>query len=644
MISFNNNYRKLRKAIINEDIEEIKYIIEKDPNMIVKVDNNNHTLLHIAIMYRKVNAVKVLLDKGDNLVYVINSFPILPPLYCAIIGFCKLTRRNKINNALEKINNHKKIIEALVDKGVELTGLEIALSCKNIWLIKFLIEKGISVEYTGFFPVGVNYNTIDIDICKVLLENKIDINKPVCGETLVRYAIRSSDLNLLKYLISKGADIEKRNKYEQDPNIIEAVEKGNLGIVEYLIDNGISIDTVSIYNHKPAIYYAILAGHYNMVDLLLRRGANPFITCEGNTSLISVATQAKRNRLKLINLLLKYGVRLPGDHDYYIQPILLDYSYETYNIIHILLEHGLRITSNTTLVSYVSNYTSLRIFKKLLPHISDININNPLHFSAMFDRTWHISRFLLEYGADVNIKNRYGSTPLFEAICNCSCKNVKLFLENNADINEVDLDGDATLMKIFNYNCRIQSGLNSVHLRIARIVIPYLKVIGLKNKHVKNVHAYKQNINFFNSVKQLRLISDESDREINRMKNTILRKNKFGNDITMYDILLEKNMNQLVQIIKNPLIKKRCSELILFKRIVKNNIIYIENRYQKIHGANTAIEFYQYEYTDKWMILPQEIKINILCYLDNKELDYIYESSLENNKNNTSDKKYDVCC
>ncbi|AUD40350.1 ankyrin repeat family protein [Flamingopox virus FGPVKD09] len=642
MISSNSNYRKLRKAIINEDVEKIKDIIEKDPHMIIKVDNNNHTLLHVAIMYRKVNAVKILLDKGDNLVYVINSFPILPPLYCAIIGYCKLIRRNKISNSLEKINAHKQIIEALVDKGAELMGLEIALSCKNIWLIKFLIEKGISVEYTGFFPVDINYNTIDIDTCKVLLENKININEPVCGETLVRYAIRSSNLDLLKYLVSKGADIEKRNTYEQDPNIIEAVEKGNLDVVEYLIDNGINIDTLSIYNHKPAIYHAILTGHYNMVDLLLKRGANPFVICEGYTSLISVATQAKRNRLKLINLLLKYGVRFPGDHDYYIQPILLDYSYETYNIIHILLEHGLRITSNTTLVSYVSNYTSLRIFKKLLLHVGDININNPLHFSAMSDKTWHISRFLLEYGADVNVKNRYGSTPLFEAICNCSSKNVKLFLENNADINDIDLDGDATLMKIFNYKCKLQSGLNSSHLRIARIVIPYLKVIGLKDKSVKKVHAYKQNITFFNSIKQLSLISDESDREIDRMKNTILRKNKFGNDITMYDILLEKNMNQLVQIIKNPLIKKRCSELILFKRIVKNNIIYIENRYQKIHSANTAIEFYQYKFEDKWMILPHEIKINILCYLDDKELDYIYESSLENSKNNTIDKKYDV--
>nr|WIK87652.1 ankyrin repeat protein [Oriental turtle dovepox virus] len=95
MISSNSNYRKLRKAIINEDVEKIKDIIEKDPHMIIKVDNNDHTLLHVAIMYRKVNAVRILLDKGDNLVYVINSFPILPPLYCAIIGFCKLIRKNK---------------------------------------------------------------------------------------------------------------------------------------------------------------------------------------------------------------------------------------------------------------------------------------------------------------------------------------------------------------------------------------------------------------------------------------------------------------------------------------------------------------------------------------------------------------------
>ena len=57
----------------------------------------------------------------------------------------------------------------------------------------------------------------------------------------------------------------------------------------------------------------------------------------------------------------------------------------------------------------------------------------------------HITKFLLQSNADVNVKNRMGETPLHQAV---SCKNlkiVKLLLKYKADINAQQNDGETPL-------------------------------------------------------------------------------------------------------------------------------------------------------------------------------------------------------
>jgi len=64
----------------------------------------------------------------------------------------------------------------------------------------------------------------------------------------------------------------------------------------------------------------------------------------------------------------------------------------------------------------------------------------PLHWAAYFNRR-EAAKFLLEHGADVNVRNYYGMTPLhYAALCG-HYDMVVLLLDNKADINAFDCQG-----------------------------------------------------------------------------------------------------------------------------------------------------------------------------------------------------------
>lgn len=206
---------------------------------------------------------------------------------------------------MHKLPAYKKniIIEKFIDKDVKVLGLKRAVPLDDLWIVRYLVGQNCVRPYGT-----LNYNRISLRICQEILNKGIDINQSICGQTLTHGAIKSSNLELLKFLVEHGADLELRCTSEY--NIITAAEKGNICVMQYLLDQGINIDQVSVYDNKPAIYYAVVKGNHKMVKLLLERKANT--TLGKYDSLLWTAAQITKNRLKIMNLLLQYGATLTG--------------------------------------------------------------------------------------------------------------------------------------------------------------------------------------------------------------------------------------------------------------------------------------------------------------------------------------------
>ncbi len=101
------------------------------------------------------------------------------------------------------------------------------------------INKGIDVDTRGdddfkgtalMWSAGMGH----LDIVKYLLDKGADINKKdELGDTALMWASYGGKLNVIKYLISKGVDINVKNN---DGALTRAKEAGNKETIDFLTD------------------------------------------------------------------------------------------------------------------------------------------------------------------------------------------------------------------------------------------------------------------------------------------------------------------------------------------------------------------------------------------------------------------------
>jgi ankyrin repeat protein len=83
--------------------------------------------------------------------------------------------------------------------------------------------------------------------------------------------IKRRDIDAIRELLSRGADIDARDRYGQTGLMI-AAHSGDLEIVATLIENGASLNVTAKFG-LSALMLAIVAGHTETARLLIRAGA-----------------------------------------------------------------------------------------------------------------------------------------------------------------------------------------------------------------------------------------------------------------------------------------------------------------------------------------------------------------------------------
>ena len=82
------------------------------------------------------------------------------------------------------------------------------------------------------------------------------------------YAANNGYLEIVKYLIDKGADIDNENR-GGDTALVYASENGHFDVVKYLIEKG-----SDVIKHSNALWYASKNCHKEIVKLLIDSGAD----------------------------------------------------------------------------------------------------------------------------------------------------------------------------------------------------------------------------------------------------------------------------------------------------------------------------------------------------------------------------------
>jgi ankyrin repeat protein len=84
-------------------------------------------------------------------------------------------------------------------------------------------------------------------------------------------AVYDGQLEIVKYLIEAGANINDQNKFNYTPLMIASINN-RLNMVKLLIENGADVNAKNKYG-KTAFIYAYNSRYYNLVELLKKHGA-----------------------------------------------------------------------------------------------------------------------------------------------------------------------------------------------------------------------------------------------------------------------------------------------------------------------------------------------------------------------------------
>jgi ankyrin repeat protein len=269
--------------------------------------------------------------------------------------------------------------------------------------------------------------------------------RKLCSSLLT--AAYYGDRTLVELLVRYGANVNSLDKYEET-SLHKAARQGHLEVVRFLIINGAEIEAKTKHGITP-LYLAAARERKDVALLLLDYGAA-----------ISADISLMLGDIEFVSQYLQQGgdpnSKLIGEDknppSWLYQAV--GYRYKNPQLVKLLLTYGANVNEkigdeqSTALhkaatMGYKGTFASCReIAQFLIEYGADIDARDkhsqtPLHSAARLGNR-DIVQLLIKFGADVNAKNIYGYTPVHLAANSGQEESVKILIESGADINAFD--------------------------------------------------------------------------------------------------------------------------------------------------------------------------------------------------------------
>jgi ankyrin repeat protein len=288
---------------------------------------------------------------------------------------------------------------------------------------------------------------------KLLIESgKIEnLDKIIEGCTPLTLAASSGSLDIMKILITNGADVNKANNNDDLPIHI-ATEFKNYKMLNLLLENGSKVNEKNNRGHTP-LFNATSISDLKMVILLLDHGADVHISDVCNWTPLCEA--CFRGDTIIAKLLI---AKTDGDHINDMDnagrtALMIATKYKRVDVVKLLIENGADINKINSPEGWtplcIACYSGNLEIVKVLSEYGNVNTttsegNSPIILAALNGYT-EIVRILLERGADVNKSDFREWTSLHSAADYLHLETVKLLIENGANVNKSNTGGKTPL-------------------------------------------------------------------------------------------------------------------------------------------------------------------------------------------------------
>ncbi|VAH98438.1 unnamed protein product [Triticum turgidum subsp. durum] len=176
-----------------------------------------------------------------------------------------------------------------------------------------------------------------LEICRFLVEDSgLDVDSASkTGETPMVYAALAGKVQVMRYLLDRGADPAVRDDNGSTP-LHYAAEEGHCEAVRLLLSKGVPVDPV---DHRGApLQLAVAKDRVEVVKLLLEHGADPNKLV--NHILTPLLMAVIRNSLKCMKLLIEAGADLNARGNFGPTPLTQAVDDGSTDFVKLLLEAG----------------------------------------------------------------------------------------------------------------------------------------------------------------------------------------------------------------------------------------------------------------------------------------------------------------
>lgn len=285
--------------------------------------------------------------------------------------------------------------------------------------------------------------------------------KDSSGRTPLHYAAQTGHLEMVKFLIYQGANVDSRN-YDGHTALHLAAWEDHLGVVECLVKMHADIN-VRDNAGRTALHFAVLRDKFDTVKFLAEHGGDGNINDKDGRTALHLA--ALNGQLNTVNFLVKCNVDV-NINDKYGRKVLhvaaLSGQLNTVKFLSGLYNDiNIRDNDGSTALHLAVSRDQLDTVKYLVKIGAGTNIinnqgNAPLHLAALNGNV-DIIKFLSEYDVGgVCIRGNYGRTALHFAALSGHLDSVKYLVEFEVDVNITD-DNEYTPLHVAALNGKLDT-------------------------------------------------------------------------------------------------------------------------------------------------------------------------------------------
>ncbi|MDD9901254.1 MAG: ankyrin repeat domain-containing protein [Alphaproteobacteria bacterium] len=212
------------------------------------------------------------------------------------------------------------------------------------------------------------------------VKTKRPVNDEATQLLLQQISHTQPTINLCRWLLEQGADVDSCNKESSYPPLMSAIRRGQVELAQLLLEYGASANKTSNNRVAPLIY-AINNNHPKMIPLLIEYGANiEAKDSQGSTALLIAAGSYNDKKCHIINALLESGANVNAQDNLGQTALMKTIIYDSWNALHTILRYTPNINiqdnrGNTALI-YAVNAGCVDIVQMLLEKGADTQITN----------------------------------------------------------------------------------------------------------------------------------------------------------------------------------------------------------------------------------------------------------------------------